>query len=461
MRFNLKQFLLVQAQQFITWVSNLGSDPSDDEQTRLNKALIAGAAILFIPAGIVWSAGYFVLGLSIAAIVPLTASLTLMIGLLYYVRTKRYAVFATFALAQTLFVPFLLTVILGGFVNSGLVILWSALASFASMILENSKRALVWFIAFLALIVGSGAIQNWIPLQQPLPEVFIRVSFVMNLGGAFIITFVTAYYFILQKEMYRARSESLLLNILPREIAEKLKTNPRYIADYYPEASVLFADIVGFTPLASSMKAGKVVDMLNEIFVAFDTILQKYHLEKIKTIGDCYMAVAGVPNPRPDHALALTQAALEMLEYIQTHTFYGHTLHLRIGIDSGPVVAGVIGKNKFIYDLWGDTVNLASRMESHGLPDRVQITRKVYDQVKEYLPCQERGLIFVKGKGRVQTFWVMGDNVQFSQEDVLMEAKTIETKLAGIFSDFLPTRFLPSSLLDKILVQKSPKSNQD
>jgi guanylate cyclase len=387
-------------------IASLGSDPKDDEQTRLNKTLIAGAAILFIPAGIVWSVGYFLLGLFIAGFVPLTASLLLTIGLLYYIQTKRYNTFRAFALAQTLLMPVALTVILGGFVNSGLIILWSALAPFAAMILENQRRAMGWFLAFLALIVGSGAIQNWIPFQQPLPDFFIRVSFVMNLGSAFIITFITAYYFIFQKDMYKARSESLLLNILPREIAEKLKANPRHIADHHPEASVLFADIVGFTPLAASMEAGEVVDMLNEVFIAFDIIFRKYRLEKIKTIGDCYMAAAGVPAPREDHARALTQAALEILSYAKQRTFHGRRLNFRIGIDSGPVVAGVIGKDKFIYDLWGDTVNLASRMESHGLPGKIQITRTVYEQVKEDIPCQKRGLVLIKGKGRVETFWV-------------------------------------------------------
>ena len=399
-------FLSAALLNFMNRIASLGSDPQDDEQTRLNKTLIAGAAILFIPAGMVWSWGYFILGLWVAAFVPMSASLLLMVGLFYYIKTKRYDTFRVFALSQTLLMPVALTIILGGFVNSGLVILWSALAPFAAMILENQRRAMGWFLAFLALIVGSGVIQNWIPFQQPLPDFFIRVSFVMNLGSAFIITFITAYYFIFQKEMYKARSEALLLNILPREIAEKLKARPRHIADHHPEASVLFADIVGFTPLAASMEAGEVVDMLNEVFIAFDAIFRKYRLEKIKTIGDCYMAAAGVPAPREDHALALTQAALEILSYAKQHTFHGHRLNFRIGIDSGPVVAGVIGKDKFIYDLWGDTVNLASRMESHGLPGKIQITRTVYEQVKEYIPCQKRGLVLIKGKGRVETFWV-------------------------------------------------------
>ena len=403
----VKHFLLRQILQLVEQVASLGSDPKDDEQTRLNKTLIAGAAFLFIPTGMIWGFGYFILGLRVAAIVPICASLLLMVGLFYYIRTKRYDAFRTFALAQTLLMPVALTIILGGFVNSGLVILWSALTPFAAMILETQRRAIGWFLAFLTIIVGSGTVQNWIAFQQPLPEFFIRVSFVMNLGSAFIITFITAYYFIFQKEMYKARSESLLLNILPREIAEKLKAKPRHIAEHHPQTSVMFADIVGFTPLAASMEAGEVVDMLNEVFIAFDTIFRKYNLEKIKTIGDCYMAAAGVPAPREDHARALNFAALEMLRYAKQNTFHGHHLQFRIGIASGEVVAGVIGRDKFIYDLWGDTVNLASRMESHGQPGKIHITRETYEQIRAHIPCRRRGVIPVKGRGKVETFWVV------------------------------------------------------
>ncbi len=380
--------------------------PQDDEETRLNKTLITGAALLFIPTGLVWSWGYAFLGLWLAALVPLAASIFLLLGLTYYLTTRHYDAFRTFALAQTLLMPAALTVLLGGFVNSGLVILWSALAPFAAMILENQRRALRWFAAFLFILLASGTVQSWFPLQKPLPDFFIRVSFVMNLGSAFIITFVTAYYFVIQKEKYKARSETLLLNILPKEIAEKLKARPRHIAEFHPQASVLFADIVGFTPLSASMPAGDVVDMLNEVFVIFDGILRKYGLEKIKTIGDCYMAAAGVPSPREDHALALVRAAQEMLAYSRRYTFHGRSLQFRIGMDSGAVVAGVIGRDKFIYDLWGDTVNLASRMESHGLADHIQITRAVYEQIKGEVVCTPRGEIEIKGKGPVETFLI-------------------------------------------------------
>ena len=198
----------------------------------------------------------------------------------------------------------------------------------------------------------------------------------------------------------------LLLNILPKEISEALKTEPRAIAAHYDEASILFADIVGFTPMAATMLPLTLVDLLNEVFECFDDLVDKYELEKIKTIGDCYMVAAGVPRPRVDHAAALVNFALDMQAQIATRTFGGRKLAFRIGINSGPVVAGVIGRSKYIYDLWGDTVNLASRMESGGVPDGIQVTRPVYERLKDEFVFEPRGFVEVKGKGEVEA-WLL------------------------------------------------------
>jgi adenylate cyclase len=200
----------------------------------------------------------------------------------------------------------------------------------------------------------------------------------------------------------------LLLNILPKEISEALKTEPRAIAAHYDEASILFADIVGFTPMAATMLPLTLVDLLNDVFECFDDLVDKYELEKIKTIGDCYMVAAGVPRQRVDHAEALVNFALDMRAEIGKRTFGGRRLAFRIGINSGPVVAGVIGRRKFIYDLWGETVNTASRMESHGASGVIQITRSTFDLVSEHFDCQARGPIEVKGVGRVETWYVNG-----------------------------------------------------
>jgi len=389
-------------------IASWGQDFDDDELLRLNKALISGAAVLFIPAGLLWSAAYFWLGLREAGFAPLTGTLLLALGLVYYIRTKNYEIFRTYALIQTLLLPVALNLILGGFINSGLVILWSALTPFASLVLENQKRALRWFLAFLILLTVSGLIKPLLPFQRALPEAILRLSFMMNLGSAFIITFVTAAYFTWQKETYRQRSEALLLNILPESIAQRLKEKPGQIVDFFPSVSVLFVDIVDFTPLSARLPPRDLVRMLNAVFQALDKISRKHGLEKIKTIGDAYMAAAGVPQPQPDHARKVALALLEMREYLSTHTFEGYTLQFRFGAASGPVVAGVIGREKFIYDLWGDTVNLASRLETYGEAGKIHISREMYEILKDEFICKRRGFVSLKGKGKVETFWLLG-----------------------------------------------------
>lgn len=205
----------------------------------------------------------------------------------------------------------------------------------------------------------------------------------------------------------RAKAERLLRNILPGPIAERLKEGEQTIADQFPEVSVLFADLVGFTNLSSSVSAEELVVMLNDVFSRFDTLADEHGLEKIKTIGDAYMVVAGLPEPRADHAQALATMALDMLDAIDDfNASHGTSLGIRIGINTGPVVAGVIGKRKFIYDLWGDAVNVASRMESSGLPGRVQISDSTQVCLAGQLPLEDRGTITVKGKGEMRT-WLL------------------------------------------------------
>ena len=205
------------------------------------------------------------------------------------------------------------------------------------------------------------------------------------------------------------KSEKLLLNILPKAIAERLKKNETTIAEYFPEVTVLFADIVGFTHLATVMPPIDLVELLNKIFSGFDVLCDRHGLEKIKTIGDAYMVVGGLPAPRADHAEAIAQMALDMqTEIARFNASNRKYFSIRVGIHSGPVVAGVIGIKKFIYDLWGDTVNLASRMESHGLSWRIQVSETTYKLLEHKYLFQERGIIDVKGKGGMKTYLLVG-----------------------------------------------------
>lgn len=208
-------------------------------------------------------------------------------------------------------------------------------------------------------------------------------------------------------EQKNRENERLLLNILPEPIAVRLRNGETTIADSFAEATVLFADIVGFTTLSMKTTPSEMVGMLNELFTRFDEAAIRVGVEKIKTIGDAYMAVAGLPSPNHDHARRVVMLGLEMLREIRA--FRQRTksnLAIRIGINSGPVVAGIIGSSKFIYDLWGDTVNVASRMESHGVEDRIQVTRAVYEQVSGEFTFEERGFIEIKGRGTLET-WLL------------------------------------------------------
>lgn len=205
------------------------------------------------------------------------------------------------------------------------------------------------------------------------------------------------------------RSERLLLNVLPKDIAATLKAGERTIADHFDGASVLFADLEGFTPLSAEMAPVEMVELLNEIYSNFDALVEKYDLEKIRTIGDNYMVASGVPRRRPDHAQALARLALDMCAYLDTRPSQnGRQISFRMGINSGPVIAGVIGRKKFAYDLWGDTVNTASRMESHGVGGKIQITRATYELLKDEFSCVPRGTMSVKGKGELDTWFLEG-----------------------------------------------------
>jgi len=211
-----------------------------------------------------------------------------------------------------------------------------------------------------------------------------------------------------QLELEKERSEKLLLNILPGPIAERLKSNEDIIADIFPEVSLMFTDIVDFTPMSTQLSPSELVIMLNEVFSNMDDLTEKYELEKIKTIGDAYMVAAGLPVSRPDHARAIADMAIETRAMVnQFRRPSGEPLSVRIGIHTGPVVAGIIGKKKFIYDLWGDSVNTASRMESSGVKDEIQVTREIFNKLKEKYNFRKRGVIDVKGKGEMTTYFLI------------------------------------------------------
>ena len=355
-------WMLARSKQLLDFAGSIGLDARDSDETALRKRV---AVVLFggtLPLTIAWSAIYFAVGAPLAAAIPAFYSVFTPINTLIFARTRNLEIYRFSQLLLVLILPWLVMISLGGFRQSSAVIMWAALSPLGALLLDDLRRTLFWIAGFVALLIIGAIIEP--NLSRPdLPETFIRLFFVLNVGVVITITFGLLYYFVDRRNFFQRRTEMLLLNILPKEISEALKATPRTIADQYPAASILFADVVEFTPMAAKMTPLQLVDLLNEVFQCFDSLVEKYDLEKIKTIGDCYMVASGVPRPRTDHAIALVNLALDMQAAVAQHRFGGRELAFRIGVNSGPVVAGVIGRKKFIYDLWGEAVNLASRME--------------------------------------------------------------------------------------------------
>jgi class 3 adenylate cyclase len=252
------------------------------------------------------------------------------------------------------------------------------------------------FIAYQSFVEGRSMMSM---LGRALPDIAM-------MGAVFLLGEAIRTRHALQVE--QERSERLLLNVLPAPIADRLKNSEDVIADAYPDATVMFADLVDFTVRSQAVRPRRMVKALDDLFSTFDALARRHGLEKIKTIGDAYMAAAGVPSPRPDHAEAVARMAIDIRDHVEGHFDPdGNPLAIRIGIDSGPVVAGVIGKSKFIYDLWGDTVNTASRMESHGVPGRIQVTERTKKRLGSRFRFERRGPIQIKGKGEMVTYFLL------------------------------------------------------
>jgi len=401
----------------ISAIAQIGVHPNDSTEVRLQKAIQNNVLVLgAIPTELLMFGFMLAYQEYAAATVTLFFSLCSIAGLIALGLLRRYYEFFKFVqLASAILLPLVVTLMMGGIVNLGFAIAWGMVAPMLAFILYQPRQALYWLGAFLLAVLISAVAQPALRATNHLPLAAVTWISVNTLVGIASMMCAAFYFFVLQREAAydllrheQEKAENLLLNILPKDIAAILKNESRTIADYFEDASVLFADVVNFTPLSAMMSPVELVAMLNEVFSRFDALVEKYELEKIKTIGDCYMVASGVPRARPDHAQVLIRLALEMQNYVRHQTFNGHQLSFRIGVNSGPVVAGVIGRKKFIYDLWGDAVNTASRMESHGTGGSIQITTATYELIRDDFICEAQGTIKVKGKGEMQVWHVLG-----------------------------------------------------
>ncbi len=392
-------------------INSFAHDPSDSDEQRLEKSTIFLVSASCWGAGCIWTAMYaIVFGWGLTTLLPLAFVIVVGSSLVvsHLTRNHYYA-----AYAQIICIIYVTTFIqwsIGGLFDSGFVLAWAFCGPFVALIVFSFRESLIWFALYLVNLVITVSFDDFFSSHGHEVAAATRaVFFFMNLSFSSLIVFLFAGYFVGSATIERKRANALLLNILPKEIAPRLKAGEETIADYYASASVMFADMVGSTPLFADMAPAAAVDWLNEVFSMFDRLVEKRGLEKIRTIGDNYMVAAGVPAKRPDHATAIVGLALEMIEGLRRlPPRNGKRLAFRFGINSGPLVAGVIGERKFQYDLWGDTVNVASRMESSGEVGKVHVSASTHALVQDEFECVSRGARTIKGRGEMETWFVLG-----------------------------------------------------
>lgn len=384
------------------------STDSEDERTR--------KALLVIMAGLTATTSLFLCLYDIlegywigAFLTCLCFGLTL-IGLLWYRWTKRFESYRGFLLVLILAIPFLAQWFRGGFANAGASIVWGLAAPLTSIMLHGPRPAVGWFFAYVFLLAISAIADPGMANLVPKPPIGNpSMYFLAHIGGMSLGVFLVIQYFVFRLRLEQEKSDSLLLNILPRPIAGRLKNRETTIAEGVSGATILFADIVGFTSLSAQLTPEEVVHLLNRVFSSFDRLAEKHGLEKIKTIGDAYLVVGGLHPSTDNQIRGIAEMALDMRQEIRDLSVQlGKPLQVRIGVNTGPVIAGVIGLRKFIYDIWGDAVNIASRMESHGIPGAIQVTEAVYDQLGESYTFERRGEIEIKGRGQMITWFLTG-----------------------------------------------------
>lgn len=379
---------------------------------------------LMVFASVLWLAIYWSMGQRFSTLVPLVFQMLSAANMFLYFRSRKIEVFCVLQLALFLFTPFILQWSIGNFVNASGVSLWALLAPVGAIVVLGTKDSVPWFIAYLFMQTMSGMfdyVLEWDP--RKIDPQTVAVFFALNFISISAMVYLLLWYFSREKaklaaqvdkqkrsiEMERELSERLLLNILPAPIAERLKRQESNIADGYPDVTVMFADIVNFTHLSEEMSPNETVQLLNEIFSEFDSLAERRGLEKIKTIGDAYMVASGLGNKSEQYVDAAIELATEMQRFVGKRVApNGEALRLRIGIATGPVVAGVIGKRKFSYDLWGDTVNIASRLTSEAQPGQVCVDATTYKRLHNRFEFNEGTQIPIKGKGVLPVFTLIG-----------------------------------------------------
>jgi len=393
--------------KFFKSIASIGSDPRDDEGTRLQKSLLVICSFPFMLAGAGWGLLYILFDEPTAGLIPLSYSLFSALSLAFFAITRKFVIFRFTQLLLILILPWSLMMALGGFINGSAVIMWGLICPLGALLFDKPSRALYWFVAYLGLISISGLMQSKFPLENNLTPGVRTMFFVINLMAVGALIFLMVYYFVREKNFFQARSESLLLNILPAEVTRELTQTGSVKPARFDEVTILFSDFKEFTNIVATIPIHKLVHELNEIFGKFDDIMEEEGVEKIQTVGDAYLAACGLPRQVDDHALRCTRAAKKMIAFMdQRNETSAIKWKIRIGLHSGPAAAGVIGKKKFAYSIFGDTINTASRLESASEEGRINVSAYTYDLIKDQFPGEYRGKIGAKGKGDLDMYFV-------------------------------------------------------
>lgn len=422
------------------WLHRLGQraiSDQDSEQEKLNKTLAIFASGLMGFGAMLWLVIYQVMGIKFSATVPFSYIALSAGSLVLYLWNRNFALFRFVQTSLFLFVPFVMQWSIGSYVSSSGVMLWALLAPIGVMMFQGPRESLPWFFAYLVMTAVSGFFDYFLTegTESGVSAQTIAVFFALNFAAMSTIIYLLISFFVRQRDKLQARvdeqykllqeeqekSERLLLNILPGPIAARLKEQQTTIADGFADVTVMFADIIDFTRLAEEMPPKYMVTLLNDVFSHYDQLAEKHGLEKIKTIGDAYMVAGGLDehhrsdgarNDSRDYCSAICGMAIDMRDYMEALSGIRKArLQIHVGIGTGPVVAGVIGMKKFIYDLWGDTVNIASRVTGEAGPGSILVDTTTYRRAQKNFDFEGPQTIYVKGKGGMTVYRLIGHKV--------------------------------------------------
>lgn len=374
----------------------------DDTLTRIKKRMLTRFTLYMFPLAL-FHGGYLAIHQYYPEAIVIACYLCASaVNLIHFKNQKNFGQFAFLQILLIWLCPWLLTILMGGFADSGGVAIWMMLCPMLTLLMHNDKAAASWFWSVIAGWLSLIPLLGFIPHDTGFNPIEKRVFFIINLCFVSTVTYLIIRYFTRRSLALQKASDRLLFAIFPESVARKLRKNGRTTVREHKDVTILFADLEGFTALSRRVSAKELVNWLDEMFTRIDEICEKHQLEKIKTIGDNYMAAAGVPDYREDHAGRAFRMALEIRDLAsKIYTPDGEKIQFRIGLNSGPVIAGVIGQKKFIYDLWGENVNLAARVEQAAGPGEVLITDAVYKRLINPPEPLEIRMVNLRGVGEV------------------------------------------------------------